>query len=272
MKNNYCVVTPLHKNSLNDYEKVCLQTIVSKFSEIDKFLITFKENEIDKKDSNNLKNFQRINLSKNWFKSINTYNKLTCSTEFYDIFKNYKYILICHLDVYVISNNVQKFIDKDYSYIGGPTAKKNPFDRSRKKLWRLKYFCNGGFSLRKVNDFSNVLNSKITRFPFNKYTIMEMLKSGFLKFIYLYMKTITQKNSPKGLYFSNNLYVHEDTFWSYFSTLFIDNFKLPNKEDCLQFAFDGNPDFYFKENNFQLPLAFHGYHNYVEFLDKKKMK
>ena len=73
--------------------------------------------------------------------------------------------------------------------------------------------------------------------------------SKLFNFLILYIKTFFHKKNKKGLYFSNNLYVHEDTFWSYFATLFHDNFKLPDKEDCLKFAFDGNPDFYYKKNN-----------------------
>ncbi len=270
MKKEFCIVTPLHKKSINEYEKNCLIRINDNFKVIDKFLITFEENNLDEVTSNLIKNYKRVNLSKSWFESIYTYNMLSCSIEFYDKFKNYKYILICHLDALVLSSNIQKFIDLNYSFIGAPTAKKSPFDRSRKKLWKLKYFCNGGFSLRKVDDFLSVLNSENIRFPFNKFTIKEIFKSGFFKFLILYIKTFFHKKNKKGLYFSNNLYVHEDTFWSYFATLFHDNFKLPDKEDCLKFAFDGNPDFYYKKNNFQLPLAFHGYHNYVKFLDKIK--
>lgn len=266
MKNKICLVTPFHKSNLNNYEKICLERIKKYFPHIDKYLITFKENNIDESSSSLFEDFYRVNFDKNWFKSIATYNKFSCSLEFYKQFHKYEYMLMCHLDAYVISNNIEKFLDMELSYIGAPTAKKNIFDRSRKKLNKVKYFCNGGFSLRKIDHFIKVLNSSNLRFPFNKFTILEISKSGIFKFLILYFKTLFHSKTTKGIYFSNNLYVHEDTFWSYFATLFLKEYKLPRKEDCLKFAFDGDPYFYYKKNNYNLPVALHGYHNYLEFL------
>jgi len=265
-KKKVCIVIPFHKEELSDMEKISLKTIKTHFKNEVKFLVSFEGNPLKIEGINN------IYFKKSFFENIKGYNLLCCTSEFYRKFIDFEYILICQLDVIVIKNCINKFINKKISYIGAPTAKKSPFDRSRKKLWSIKYFCNGGFSLRNVNLFIKVLESNTIKNPFKFYVIYECLKSGFLKFFYLYLKTIFTNKKSKGEYFAKNLYVNEDTFWTYFAILFNKDFKLPLIKDSLSFCFDGNPNFFYKLNKNQLPMALHGNHNYLEFLNKLGMK
>ena len=161
MNDKVCIVTPFHKSDLNDNEKLSLKTIQKHFKNEKKFLVTFHDNKID------FPNFERVNFNKNFFENIQGYNNLCTSTEFYRSFLDFEYMLICQLDVIVLKNNLSEFMSRNISYIGAPTGKKSPFDRSRKKLWGRRYFCNGGFSLRKISDFISVLESSKVRYPFN---------------------------------------------------------------------------------------------------------
>jgi len=43
-KKDFCIVTPFHKETLNNYEKICLSTIQKVFKNEDKYLITFDSN------------------------------------------------------------------------------------------------------------------------------------------------------------------------------------------------------------------------------------
>ena len=265
MINDYCIVTPFHKNKLDKYERMSLKSINKVFKEKKKFLVTFRENKL------NLKGFENKYFDKNFFKSIQTYNKLCFNLDFYKSFLEFKYILICHLDVIVLQKeNINELINLNISYIGAPSGKKNIFDRTRKKLWGIRYFCNGGFSLRKTKDFLEVLNSNLVQNPFNYYTRYECLKSGFLKYFYLLAKTLKQNNSNKAKYFTENFYLHEDSFWTYFAKIFYKDFKLPTLEQTNNFAFDGDPFFFYKKNNYKLPVALHGHFDYLNFLKKIK--
>jgi len=265
-KKKICIVTPFHKDKLSDVERISLKTIKKHFDNEVKFLVTFEGNPL------RIEGFNNVYFKKSFFENIRGYNLLCNSSEFYRQFTDFEYILICQLDVIVLKNCIDKFIKKKVSYIGAPAAKKSPFDRSRKKLWSLRYFCNGGFSLRNVNLFIKVLESNTIKSPFKFYVIYECLKSGFLKFFYLYLKTIFTNKRPKGEYFAKNLYVNKDTFWTYFAILFHNEFKLPSSKESLSFCFDGNPNFFYKLNENQLPMALHGNHNYLEFLNKLGMK
>ena len=261
-KNKVCIVTPFHKQKLNDYEKLSLKTINKNFKDEKKYLVTFKDNNIK------IPNYTNIFFDKKYFLNIRTYTILCNSLSFYQKFRDFDYILICHFDVIVLKNNLKTFINSSLSYIGAPAGKKNPFDRTRKKLWARRFFCNGGFSLRKVSDFINVLESSKISFPFNYYTIYECSKSGFFPFFSLLRKTKNHNFSNKGEYFAQNLNLHEDTFWSYFATIFYDEYKLPSLSETTNFCFDGDPFFFYKKNYFKLPMALHGHYNYIEFLKK----
>ena len=262
MNDKVCIVTPFHKSNLNESEKLSLKTIQKHFKNEKKFFVTFDENKID------LPNFERINFSKIFFENIQGYNNLCTSAEFYRSFLDFEYMLICQLDVIVLKNDLSEFISKNISYIGAPTGKKSPFDRSRKKLWGRRYFCNGGFSLRKTNDFIRVLESSKIGYPFNYLTIYECLKSGFYRYIKLYLKTLFSKNIYKGESFAKNLYIKEDSFWTYFAPLFYKKYSLPTIDQANSFCFDGNPNFFYKMNKYKLPMALHGPFDYLKFLEK----
>ena len=262
MDKNVCIVVPFHKSELDDYEKKSLNSINKNFINEKKYLVSYKKNSLE------IKGFERINFSESYFENIHSYNSLCLSLEFYEQFKSFKYILLCQLDVIVLRNNLKKFLSYNVSYIGAPSGKKNPFDRGRKKLWGRRYFCNGGFSLRKVEDFINVLKSKKIFTPFNYLCIYEANKSGYWRYIFLYLKTYFSDTKNKGEFFAKNFYLHEDSFWTYFGKLFYKNYKLPTMSQSNDFCFDGDPDFFYKKNKMNLPMALHGHHEYIKFLRK----
>lgn len=267
-KKKVCIVIPFHKFSLSDYELLCLKTIQSNFKDERKYLVSFSENNLK------IKGIKRINFDKKYFKNFDGYNLLCSSLIFYKKFAelNFDYILICQLDVLVLKNRLDYFLKKNLSYIGALSAKKSPLDRSRKKLWARRFFCNGGFSLRKIIDFIDVLESDEIKFPVNYLTTYECLKSGFFKYFLLYFKTLMSKDRNKGEYFAKNFYLKEDTFWTYFAGLFLKNYKLPSIQEANDFCFDGEPNFFFKKNKNKLPMALHGPFDYLNFLDDRNFK
>lgn len=267
MKKKYCIVTPTQKETLSDYEKISLKTIQKIFQNEDKFLVTFQENKL------NLDNFKKIYFKKYYFESIDNYNKLCMSSEFYKQFSSYEYILICQLDVIVLSKKfLNNIFDRKISYIGALAGKKNLFDRKRKKLWGRRFYCNGGFSLRKIEDFLNVLNSQEIISPFNLTTLKGCLKIGLFKYYKLLYASSRENKKNKVNYFIKNFNLNEDTFWSYFAKVFNKKFILPSIKEANNFSFDGDPYFFYKKNYNNLPMALHGHHGYLEFLDKINYK
>jgi len=267
MKKKYCIVTPTQKEILTKYERLSLKTIHKVFKEEDKYLVTFPENKLK------LDYFENKYFEKSYFKNIDSYNKLCMSSNFYTQFSNYEYILLCQLDVIVLSKYfLEKIFERKISYIGAPAGKKNLFDRKRKKLWGRRFYCNGGFSLRNIDDFLNVLNSEKIQNPINSVTFKGCLKNGFFKNYKLLYEASKKNNKDKVNYFIKNFDLPEDTFWTYFAKVFNKNFVLPTLSEANNFSFDGDPYFFYKKNYNRLPMGLHGYHNYLDFLDKINYK
>ena len=54
------------------------------------------------------------------FTSRNSYSKLLLSSKFYERFSDYDYMLIYQLDCLIFSNDLKKWTDLNYDYIGAP--------------------------------------------------------------------------------------------------------------------------------------------------------
>ena len=90
------------------------------------------------------------------FEHVEAYSKLLLNREFYRSFKEYSYIAIVQTDVWIFQDDFDRYKKLGYSYIGGLVFKR----WYRKKEWRIDQLLspiNGGMSLRKVDDFLNLL-------------------------------------------------------------------------------------------------------------------
>lgn len=87
-----------------------------------------------------------------WFYSIKSYNQLMLSQLFYNAFEKYQYILIYQLDAWVFHDALDEWCSKGYDYIGAP------WFSDRGELF--SFAGNGGFSLRKVSAFQEILQKK----------------------------------------------------------------------------------------------------------------
>lgn len=121
-----------------------------------------------------------------FFKGIAGYNRLMLSEEFYDRFKDYKYILICQLDVFVFKDDLDYWVKSDFDFVGAPwidrffnvltyVAVKTNIFKALKLLFSTRKInnCvgNGGFSLRKTNTFLQSLRehkAEVEKWPANE--------------------------------------------------------------------------------------------------------
>ena len=158
------VVIPIYKYVLNDNEKHSLYSIFSKLQQ-DYFIAAICGESFDILkfyDENNIKNFRFDKVVKyddKYFKSIDSYNDLCLMNEFYKPFVNdFEYMLIAQTDCLILSNQLKKFIDKKYYYIGSPIVWPNTIDTLQD--YPTGRYYNGGFSLRDLNFFNTVTNNK----------------------------------------------------------------------------------------------------------------
>ncbi len=94
---------------------------------------------------------------------------------------------------------------------------------------------NGGFSLRRVSRFIEILD---------RYKDRKVLKSYF--------------NGIKGF---------EDLFYSYEINRYSKKMRVPSKETALKFSFETEPIICYNLNNNQLPFGCHGWYKNDYFLN-----
>lgn len=249
---NVIVAIPLYKTTFDDFEQKSLK---STFKHLGDFPIAFIVPEsLDISFIENypfIKNYSIERFSNNFFKSIDSYNLLMLSEEFYNRFSDYKYTLICQTDVFIFSNQLQQWIDKNYDYIGAPwlDSSYNPCYLAYRKIYNkinhfftgkeryyqhINHVGNGGFSLRKNSVFEKICKKE---------------KENIEKF---------QSKKEKERYHI------EDVFWSLYAAKKY-SMNIPKYTEALYFAWDINPKMGLKMSKGVLPFACHGF-------NKKQMK
>jgi len=164
-----------------------------------------------------------------YFKSPKTYNKLLINPLFYERFNSYEFMLVYQLDAYVFKDELEKWCNKGYDYIGAPKLKlkflkeKNPFVMP---VFEPILF-NGGFSLRRIKPiirFLKVYNWCIPAWPANEDSLFSIY--------------------------------HKRAFPLRFML------KLPSWKESLSFAFEKNPEISFNLQEESLPFGCHAWEKY----------
>jgi hypothetical protein len=242
------VIIPLHTNILNENEWKSLRQCVDVLSSFDICVIKPENLPVDN-ILNTFPCFKFISFSDIYFQNITAYNQLMMSELLYQSFLNYDYMLIYQSDAWVFRNELQSWIEKDYDYIGAPWMKKENhqkwyyqiYQNFVAKILRIPLKStklsgrtgNGGFSLRKISSHYRVCIEK--KKIINQYLV----------------------NSVKSDLFN------EDVFWSTENP----EFKYPEYNDSLMFAWDQFPEKGFEATNGVLPFGCHGWFKTQKQLD-----
>ncbi len=179
-----------------------------------------------------------------WFKGILGYNRLCLSTDFYDAYSDYEYMLIYQLDAFVFRDELADWCAREYDYIGAPwLPNSNLFESTVGNLNRWvrrqlrpagsvghishydKHYRvgNGGFSLRRVSKLQSVVATYGS-------LIDGMGDDG--------------RRSKEDVFFS--LYIAGRA-----------GLRIPGWREGLRFAFDSNPEKAFRVTGGRLPFGCH---------------
>jgi hypothetical protein len=197
-----------------------------------------------------------------FFGSVDAHKQMLFSSEYYQAFADYKYILTYHLDALVFSDQLEQWCDRDYDFIGAPWVK-HPDSPNAGMVYEGKVG-NSGFSLKKVSTFLKILHSPIFAFDPSEYWASRHAH-----------KPLPQRllNFPKRLLMYsrrfNNLRFELDR-WTQPEELFLidrashyyPDFRVPEVEEALRFAFEIVPRYCFKLNNHELPFGCHAWERY----------
>lgn len=167
MKKQVAIVIPIHMEEPSELEKISLSQTLSI---LHKYPIVFQT-----KEGLNTKWYEEfcrgkatVSFERFSWNGLEGYSELLLSPKFYSRFKDYEYMLICHLDVFVFRDELEKWCQQDYDFIGSvvynvawttlPTrlGKLIGFERP-------EYVANGGFGLKKVESFIRLTTSNFLR-------------------------------------------------------------------------------------------------------------
>lgn len=219
------IIIPIYSDHLKDSESVSLRQCIKVLSA---YPISFiKPRRLELKNIS--KKYPEISIETfddNYFKSVESYNRLMLSSSFYERFSDFEYILIYQLDAYVFRDELKEWCQKGYDYIGAPWIPRGLFwknirdnlnkliGNNKREVSKTLYYKvgNGGFSLRKVNSFHKITSSE-----------KDLIHS------YLYPED------------KNNKFLAEDVFWALEPHRRGYKFSIPNYKEALLFSFDKYP-------------------------------
>lgn len=239
------IIIPLYKPHLNEYEIISVSQTCNVLNRYP-IVIVHPEGMDTSTLSSLFKNVSFHAFPEEYFAGIMGYNRLMLSTDFYEAFMDYEYMLICQSDAYIFRDELEEWCDKGYSYIGAPWLRRKVYDfpilkqcmqlslwykhkkgkRSKQDLYNK--IGNGGLSLRRVRSFYNFLSN-------NKQLVA------------LYT------NRKKKYHLFN-----EDVFWA----LEPNNFSYSPVSEALTFAFDKYPKYSYKLTGGKLPFGCHAWYKH----------
>lgn len=259
MKTSAVVVIPLYRNFLSPSEKISISFTIRNLSSYSLCFISpaFLGSDSKFRELIESYNIEAHFFSDKYFKNIRGYNKLLLSKQFYAFFADYEYMLICQLDALALSDSLPYWKQKKYDYIGAPwvTGGNSPaFDAMG----------NGGFSLRRIRFFSDVLSSSdffYSSFKYYTTSVRLGIKNLILIRLLALMKSVNIKINYVRFFlffFSGN----EDFFWAFCACFFVKNKNFPSPNEAVGFAFEMDPRRCFSENRHNLPFGCHAWERY----------
>lgn len=166
------IVIPIYKDKLSPTEVISLQQLNKILGKYPRVFVAPQSLVFDFGSLGEGIGVERF--EDHWFQSVTSYSCLMMQKDFYARFFAYEYMLLHQLDVFVFSDRIKEFCEKDVDYIGAPIGRFAPF-------WHAigAQVGNGGFSLRRIpavmnllNDFDNIVKDT-PFFPF--FTLEEDL-------------------------------------------------------------------------------------------------
>ena len=157
------------------------------------------------------------------------YNRMMLSAEFYELFTDYEYILICQTDAWIFCDELEYWCSRGYDYIGGTWWRtgvwswpviRHFFPRNRRLYGKVG---NGGLSLRRVEAFRRACIKYAKRIDY-----------------YL--------NQSRHIY-------SEDVFWAIEPR----DFRYPSMREAIDLSFDNHPDRCLAATGGELPFGCHGW-------------
>lgn len=180
------VVIPIHLAEPPELEKVSLAQTLQL---LNKYTITFMT-----RQGLNTSWYQEFCRGKATIKfeefkwnGFNEFGELMTSSKFYGRFRRYEFILICHMDAFVFRDELDKWCQTEYDYVGSVIYNTYWADvpaRPYLGFTKPEYYANGGFTLKRVESFYRI-TSRFKLYIDLYHWIRKLRNRGFLDDIFV---------------------------------------------------------------------------------------
>ncbi|RZK29543.1 MAG: hypothetical protein EOO63_08840 [Hymenobacter sp.] len=195
------------------------------------------------------------------FASIDGYNRLMLSRQFYRRFAQHDYLLLYQLDAYVFEDELNKWCALGYSYVGAPWFEGFLPASEETPLWQVG---NGGFTLRRVAHCLRVLQTFAVARSWS--LVLENhapnAAPSLVKRSYLRAKYFLLGNNTHWLLNDFHRYrasYQEDYFWGVVCQEKFDWYRVPTPQEALAFSFEVAPSRMYVLNQQKLPMGCHAW-------------
>lgn len=272
-----CIVVPVikHLHFLTEDEKLSLEQL---YRVLGKYLIYLIGPDTVNWDEyrGHAKKFNTIvtvKIFRSGFGSIQEYNELLLSKQFYCSFSNIQYMLIYQTDAFVFNDEFIHWCNMKYDYIGSPWF--NGWGKAERTS-KIIGVGNGGFSLRNIKTCKRVINKMSVLKKLWKFYQLSFIKKylSFSSFLTPIKPVYRINNNIEtyGFLFSADTRHNEDLFFGmYFPSIF-NNYKLAPVKEAIKFGFEVNAPILFEMNNYKLPFGCHAWKKYDWDFWKKYIK
>lgn len=253
-KKKVVVVIPVYSASPSSYELISFAQCFRVLNNHDIVVIAPKGLNLDAYKKV-VAQFRVKSIDARWQSSLLNYNKLKLSRFFYKLFSGYEFLLTYELDAFVFSDELPKWCDRPYDYIGAPW-----FEGHDKPGDAIVGVGNSGFSLRRVEPVKKII-SKMYLFAIS-HNARPVGLTGRIKLFIFKMLSLTGENYSIQRFQS----LFEDHFLCEVAVKKNPDFRIAPIAEAMQFAFETKPEILYELNGEQLPMGCHAWWRYnLEF-------
>lgn len=237
-----CIVVTSYKNELDENEKHNIDRLFSLYYNKYDIVLIYPNNKSIKYYENNFKFSDILLLDQKYFDTYpDGYNCLMLSSFFYKLFTKYKYILIHHPDSYIIKDELEYWISKEYEYIGSPFL----YDIFPNNISNVAELYLNNNNINKTNDMNGGLCLKKV--------------SWFIK--------MTEKYETQLIELSKKFKLNEDQIILMLNVLNVNlsKYNFPKFKDSVNFSWSAKPYLLAQINNNELPFGIHAYNTLYKY-------
>lgn len=249
------VIIPFYKSTLTAWEEISLTQCFKILGAYP--IIAVKPLSLDIESIIKNRNFTEVqNFEDRFFENVQGYNALMLSSTFYERFLEYELILIHQLDAFVFRDDLQKWCQSGYDYIGAPWLKR---EEDKGIVNELK---------------TKVKSSLYTFFNLTKYGVPSdrqfdnvVGNGGFsLRRVKKFYNLARKFSSKQNIYLKRTEFqFHEDVFWSIEINRKWNWLRIPPYKTALGFSFENRPERALKLTNNIIPFGCHAWDLHTDF-------